>query len=222
VGESNVEGANIAINPGADVIGHVHYDGDPPQPLPSLNVRLVARETTAGFPPPPPAQVEDNGSFRFEDVNLEIYNVTINTPQGMFLKAVRSGNNDVMLTGLDLTNGAAPLDILMGLNPPQVGGTVVNAGTGQPATAVTVVLMPREKERQGQPSFYPTTNTDQYGNFTVNRVQPGEYQAYAWEEVDYGQWFDPEWMKAYEGKGETLTAKEGSPVSLKLTMIPAR
>ena len=222
VGDTNLEGVAIAINPGADVTGHVHYDGDAPQPLPSLTVRLTPREMNVGLPPPQPAKVQDDGSFHFEDVNLESYTVNINTPQSLYLKSVRSGNNDVLVSGLDLTNGAAPLDILLGLNPPQVGGTVVNAETGQPAVAVTVVLMPRETERQEQSYFYSTTNSDQYGNFTFSRVTPGEYQAYAWEDVQYGQWFDREWMKPYEGKGETLTAKEGSPVTLKLTMIPAK
>jgi hypothetical protein len=222
VGDTNLEGVTIAINPGADVTGHVRYDGDAPQPLPSLTVRLTAREFNVGVPPPQPAKVQDDGSFHFEDVNLDSYTVNINTPQGLYLKSVRSGDNDVMVSGLDLANGAAPLDILMGVNPPQVGGSVVNAETGQPAVAVTVVLMPREKERQDQSYFYSTTNSDQYGNFTFNRVTPGEYQAYAWEDVQFGQWFDPEWMKPYEGKGETLTAKEGSPVTLKLTMIPAK
>src|ERR1022692_3594950 len=98
VGDTNLEGVSIAINPGADVTGHVHYDGDAPQPLPSLTVRLTA-------------------------FNLDSYTVNIKTPQGLYLKSVRSGNNDVMVSGLDLTNAAAPLDILMGLNPPQVGGS---------------------------------------------------------------------------------------------------
>lgn len=222
VGNNNVENINIAINPGANVAGHVRYDGDPPQPLPSLTVRLTPREQTIGVPQPPPAKVEADASFRFDDVNLDSYNVNINTPQGLYLKAVRSGNTDVMVSGLDLGNGAATLDILLGLNPPQVGGSVVNAEAAQAAVAVTVVLMPREKERQGQSYFYSTTNSDQYGNFTFNRVTPGEYQVYAWEDVQYGEWFDPEFMKAYEGKGETLTAKEGSPVTVKLTMIPAK
>lgn len=221
VGHANLEGVNIAINPGADVTGHVRYDGDPPQPLPSLTIRLTPREPM-GMPGPQPAKVQDDGSFHFDDVNLEAYNVNVNTPQGLYLKSVRSGNNDVLVSGLDLTNGAGALDILMGLNPPQVGGSVVNGEAGQPAVAVTVVLIPREKERQDQSYFYPTTNTDQYGNFTFPRVTPGDYQVYAWEDVQYGQWFDPEFMKGYEGKGETLTAKEGSPVNVKLTMIPAK
>ena len=222
VGETNVEGVSLSINPGATVSGHVRYDGDPPQPLPSLTVRLTPREFNMGMPQPQPAKVEDDGSFHFDDVNLDAFNVTVNTPAGLYLKSVHSGNSDVMVSGLDLGNGAATLDILMGTNPPQVGGSVTNAAAGQPAVAVTVVLIPREKERQDQNYFYSTTNSDQYGNFTFQRVTPGDYQVYAWEEVQYGQWFDPEFMKAYEGKGETLTAKEGSPVNLKLTMIPAR
>jgi hypothetical protein len=48
VGDTNIEGVSIAINPGADVTGHVRYDGDPPQPLPSLTVRLTPREMNVG------------------------------------------------------------------------------------------------------------------------------------------------------------------------------
>jgi hypothetical protein len=222
VGENNVEGINLAINPGADVTGHVRYDGDPPSPLPSLTVRMMPREQTIGVPAPPAAKVEADGSFHFDDVTLDTYTVNINTPQTLYLKSVRSGNNDVMVAGLDLTNGSAPLDILMGLNPPQVGGSVVNAETGQAAVAVTVVLIPREKERLEQGYFYSQTNSDQYGNFTLSRVTPGDYTVYAWEDVQNGQWFDPEWIKPYLGKGQTLTAQEGNPVNVKLTMIPAK
>ena len=221
VGDNNIEGVAIAINPGADVSGHVRYDGDPPQPLLALTVRLTPREMT-GLPMPQPARVEDDGSFHFSDVSLDLYTVTINTPQNLYLKSMRAGNTDVMVSGLDLGNGAASLDVLMGLNPPQVTGSVVNEAIAQPAAAVTVVLMPREKERLDQSYFYSTTNTDQYGNFNFSRVTPGEYEVYAWEDVQYGQWFDPEFMKAYQGKGEILTAKEGTPVTVKLNMIPAK
>ena len=222
VGDNNIEGVNVAINPGAEVSGHVRYDGDPPQPLPSLTVRLTPREANLGIPAPQPAKVDADGSFHFDDISLDLYTVNINTPQNLYLKSMRAGNTDVMVSGLDLGNGAASLDILMGINPPQVTGSVVNEATAQPAVAVTVVLMPREKERLDQSYFYSTTNTDQYGNFNFSRVTPGDYQVYAWEDVQYGQWFDPEFMKAYEGKGETLTAKEAVPVTVKLNMIPAK
>jgi len=114
------------------------------------------------------------------------------------------------------------LDILLGTNPPQVTGSVVNAETQQPAPAVTVVLIPQEKERKGLSFFYSTTSTDQYGNFTFNRVMPGDYKVYAWEDIQYGLYYDPDFMMEYESKGESVTAKEASPVNVKLTMIPAK
>lgn len=222
VGNNNIEGINLAINPGVTVTGHVRYDGDASQPLTSLTIRLTPRELGVNMANPQPAKVDANGDFRFEDVNPDNYTVNVNTPPKLYLKSLRAASADVMVSGLDLSNGAATLDILLGTNPPQVGGSVVNSATGQAAVGVTVVLMPREKERQGESYFYSTTNTDQQGNFTFSRVTPGDYQVYAWEDVSYGQWFDPEFMKAYEGKGESLSAQEGSPANVKLTMIPAK
>jgi hypothetical protein len=223
VGNADLQGVSIAINQGAEIHGRVRYDGVPPSALPSLSVRLSPRETNGGMLPfPQPARVEEDGSFHFDNLNFDVYTVNINPPQGLYVKTIRSGNKDVMIAGLDLSNGASPLDILIGSNPPQVGGQVVNAETGQPAIAVTVVLVPQEEERQEQAYFYQTTNSDQYGNFTLSRVTPGEYQVYAWDDVQDGQWFDPDWMKAYEGKGKILTAKEGSSLSLQLTVISAK
>jgi hypothetical protein len=187
-----------------------------------LSVRLVAREPLSGMPAPQPAKVEADGSFRFDDVSPEHYNVTINTPQGFYLKSVRAGSTDALVAGLDLTNGAASLEIVLGTNPPQVGGSVLNTAMQQPAAAVTVVLIPQEKERLGQSYFYSSTTTDQFGNFTFSRVTPGEYKIYAWEDAQNGQWYDPDFMKAYEGKGESVSAKEGVPATVKLTMIPAK
>lgn len=222
VGNNSLEGITIAINPGIAVIGHVHYDGDPPDPLPSLRVNLVPQDRTVGVPPPQPVKVEADGSFRFEDVNPDHYDVNINVPPGLYLKSVRAGNTDAMVSGLDLSNGAGALDILLGTNPPQVSGSVVDPNTQQPAPSATVVLIPQEKERQNASTFYITTNTDQYGNFTFSRVTPGQYRVYAWEDVQYGQWFDPDFMKKYDTKGEPAAAQEGTPVNLKLTLIPAQ
>ena len=223
VGSSNIEGINLSIDPGPSISGRVHFEGDAlPDPAPQLTARLSSREPIPGVSAPPPAKVGADGAFRFDDVNPDRYNVSINTPQGYYVKSMRAGNVDVLTSGVDLTTGAANLTIEFGANPPQVGGSVVNSEAAQPAPAVTVVLIPQEKERQGQSYFYSSTTSDQYGNFNFTRVTPGEYKIFAWEDVPSNMWYDPEFMKAYDTKGEPVSAKEGSPVNLKLTMIPAK
>jgi len=143
-------------------------------------------------------------------------------PSEVYLKSIRAGSTDVMASGLDLSNGsAAPLDIVIGTNPPQIMGAVQNESTQQPAVAVTVVLIPQEKERKEQSTYYRTTTTDQYGKFTFTKVMPGEYRAYVFEDVENGAWYDPDFMKPIEGKGESVSVREGMPATLSLTMIPA-
>ena len=222
VGTSDIEGINLAINPGVAVTGQVRFDGNVAGPMPALTVRLTARENVAGAAPPPPAKVDADGNFRFEDVNPEVYTVAIGRLPNYYLKSVRSGSTDVMVSGLDVSSGAAAVELLLGTNPPQVGGSVQNSTTQQPAAGVTVVLIPQEKERQNQSYFYSTTTTDQYGNFSFSAVTPGEYKVYAWEDVSPNAWYDPDFMKTCEGQGESASAREGSPVNLKLTLVPAR
>ena len=224
VGNSNVEGVNLSINPGTSVTGHIRFETDPPQP-PNLQVRLSLRAGVGGLqavPAPAAVKVDASGNFRFDDVNPEQYNVNINPPQGYYVKSIRAGNTDVLLSGLNLATGAGAIEITMAANPPTVGGTVTNADAAQPAPAVTVVLIPQDKERQGQPYFYNSATTDQYGAFSFNRVTPGDYKVYAWEDVQSGQWYDPDFMKQYESKGESVSAREGNPVTVKLTMIPVK
>jgi hypothetical protein len=84
-----------------------------------------------------------------------------------------------------------------------------------------VVLIPQEKERGEVSLFYRTANTDANGNFTMARVNPGEYKVYAWEEVENGAWFDPDFLKPVESKGSPVSVREGTPGSVQLTLIPA-
>jgi hypothetical protein len=222
VGNSNIEGLNLVLNPGVTATGHVHVDGDAPLPPGYLAVQIVPREDLPGVFHQP-AKVDAEANFRFDDVDPMLYSVTMVPPPGYYLKSIRAANTDALVSGLDLRNGAGTLDILLGTNPPQVAGSVLNSDTQRPAPGVTVVLVPQEKERQSQTFFYLTATTDRNGNFNFTHgLMQGEYKVYAWEDVPTNAWYDPEFMKEFDGKGESVSAREGSPVNLKLTMIPAR
>jgi len=224
VGATNLDGVNLTIESGVAVTGQVRVDGDASQQPTNVMIRLNPREPGSVMGALPNARMAPDGSFRMDDVTADAYNVNVSgLPQGFYVKAIRSGNIDVLTTGLDLTNGAvAPLDVLVSPNAPQVALSVQNPTTQQPAVAVTVVLIPQEPERRNQTYFYRTGSTDQYGRSTLSPVMPGEYRAYAWEDVQNGQWYDPEFMKPIESKGEAVSVKEGAPISVQLTMIPAK
>ena len=222
VSNTNVEGLTLTINPGVTVSGHIRVDGDTSDPIPSFQVRLNAWAPGFNVGPPQPVKADASNNFSFDDVNPEHFEINVSPlPGTLYLKSIRAGNADVLANGLDLTGGGgASLDVVIGVNAPQITGTVQNPTTQQPALAVTVVLIPQEKERRESSLYYRTANTDQNGNFTMTRVNPGEYKVYAWDEVESGAWFDPEFLKPVESKGSPVSVREGSPVTVQVTLIP--
>jgi hypothetical protein len=223
VGNANVEGLTLTINPGVTVSGHIRIDGETTDPIPSFQVRLNSWASGYSVGPPQPAKADASNNFSFDDVNPEHFEVNVSPlPGALYLKSIRAGDADVLANGLDLTaGGGASLDVVIGVNAPQITGTVQDPTTQQPAIAVTVVLIPQEKERREVSLFYRTSTTDQNGNFTISRVNPGEYKVYAWDQVENGAWFDPDFLKPVESKGSPVSVREGSPVTVQLPLIPA-
>ena len=85
----------------------------------------------------------------------------------------------------------------------------------------TVVLVPQHERRRGREQYYATTTADQNGRFTLNNLDPGVYKAFAWENVEFDAWMDPDFLKLIEYKGEPLTISEDSRQQMRLQAIPA-
>ena len=136
-----------------------------------------------------------------------------------FLKSVAVGNRDVTDAGFSVSGGAAVLDVVASANGPAVDGVVGNAKS-QPMANAVVVAVPEPRLRSRTDRYYKTT-TDQTGRFTLHGVTPGAYTLIAWESMDGDAYYDPEFLRNYEGQGKALQAGEGEHKSLQLTAIPA-
>jgi hypothetical protein len=166
------------------------------------------------------AEVKDDGTFTLKKVQAGRYRVQC-FKQGAYIKAARAGDQDVLNSALDTTQGVPPsLEITLSANGPQVTGSVKNAD-GKLLPGVSVVLIPEDESLRGQWGGYGTSTTDQYGNFRVAGIRPGEYKAVALEEVEGGEYMDPEFVKRYESKATPVSLKEGSKENLQLTLAAA-
>ena len=108
--------------------------------------------------------------------------------------------------------------IVIGTNPGAIEGSVVN-GAGQPARAATVVMIP-----EGGLKFridHKFAFTDASGAFQIQNAPPGDYQIYAFEQIEKGGWQDPRVMGQYEGRGRPIRVDEGGKAALDLVSIPA-
>jgi hypothetical protein len=93
-----------------------------------------------------------------------------------------------------------------------ISGQVSNAATGEPV---------RQKDRREREAFYQTATSDLSGQFTFKSVTPGEYRVYAWEDVEYSAWMDPEFVKPLETRGEAVSVSEGGRQAIQVNLISA-
>jgi hypothetical protein len=105
----------------------------------------------------------------------------------------------------------------------RLSGVVLDANS-LPAAGATVVLIPDPPHR-GVFEQYKSTTTDQNGKFSMSGLTPGDYKVFSWDAIDESEeaydadWFDPEWLKLYETKGESVHLEESGQKSVNLALI---
>lgn len=220
VGASSVEGIVVTVAAAPEVAGKLILEGKTDAKLNSINVYLEPKGPAviggAG------GQTNPEGRFVLHSVVPDSYAVNVFGLTGnVYLKAVRFGDADVTDSGLDFSQGIPPgeLTVVLSANGGQVSGAVQN-DKQQPAAGAQVVLIPEEAKRHISRLYHPTA-ADASGNFKISGIAPGEYKLFAWEQADMNAWQDPEFLKLFESRGESVTVKENSLESKQLKVIPA-
>jgi len=188
----------VTLRPGAPLTGAVRVDGSPVN-LGRLRLTLHPADSIS-FPETflPAQTAGPDGKFTFPSVVPDRYRVKFSgLPETAYVKSVRLGDDAVPDNILDLTRPTTgALEIVVSAKTGTVQGTLTEALFG-----ATVALVPATGKE------YRTATTDERGAFTFRGVPPGDYKAYAWEEVEDGAWTDPEFLKAFQGR--PVTAREG-------------
>lgn len=95
VGSDDIENLTITISRGADVLGHVAWEGSPPGDSPVMLHLQAVDESELLFPP---QRINADGTFQFKGVPEGTYRIVLlrRVPTGNFyLKAARYGSASV-------------------------------------------------------------------------------------------------------------------------------
>jgi hypothetical protein len=227
VGNSDVEGVSITISRGVDVSGRITWEDTPSSDFDHLRVDLRPLEQDSiGIPGQP---VKPDGTFRFRNVPEGSYRPVVHLfgPQDTFyLKSTRYGTTTVADTGFAVQPGAdQTLELTMSSRPAKLDGVVLDADS-LPAFGVTVVIIPDPPNRKVEEK-YKSATTDQNGKFALAGITPGDYKVFSWDSVEESGWFnadwyDSEWLKPYENKGESVHLEESDQKSINLKLIEIR
>ena len=137
--DSDVAGVKLTLTPGAAMAGTVKLEGDGPPVHPMIVLIGVNGTENASN-----TQTKDDGTFELHGIASGKYAAGLyDLPDGVYVKSIRLGGQDVTRAKLDLTSGVSgTLDILLSPRAAEVLGTVKN-NEGEAVSGVLVTLWPK-------------------------------------------------------------------------------
>ena len=164
--------------------------------------------------------VSNDGAFEIKNVPGGTYQLLVGAQSGnlrdYYTKSVVVGGRELVDSGF-VVNGDLHLDAVVSAKGATIEGTVVDS-KGKPVAYATVAVIPN-REQRARPDSYQQAATDEQGHFLARGLTPGSYVVLAFEELqeDVRQ---PEFLKTYREKGETVEVEEGSQKSVTARVIP--
>jgi hypothetical protein len=216
--DANLNGVEVLVARGVDVSGRIRVEGKAIVDLSQMTGTLEPTDNAAveSSDDLENASVKVDGSFAFRDVPEGSYRINFSPiPPGLFMKA-DAGESSITVTRGQALRG---LDLVLSSGVARVEGTALD---GQdPAAGAAIILVPGAG-RRGQPRFYKRAVADRQGRFSMQGVIPGDYQIFAFEEMQRGffsTFMDPDFLAEYEGRGKEVSLKEGETQSVQLDVI---
>jgi hypothetical protein len=230
VGSTNVDGLRLAPQPGASIRGHLQVESkgsavpfDPEQIFLTLHSMDAGDDDHAfslGENLTNLAHVARDGSFEWTDIPAGSYYVQLTGNRGAsedwFLKSVLQSGRETNDSGITVNGGTFHLDVVASASGGAIEGLAANR-KGDPIANAVVVAVPETRLR-GRVDRYRQTVSDQSGHFTLRGLLSGEYTVYAWENMDGDAYYNPEFLRAFEGNGTALHLSEGERKSVQVAI----
>ena len=183
------------------VAGHLRIEGEHPPKLSELVVNN--------------ARVRSDGSFTL-DLSPGINRIELlGTPldRDVFIKSITAGTEDILHRGMTVSGSAnADLEVVLATDGGQVNGIVRDADS-KPVPGATIVILPNDPTLRGSFNFTKDVITDLSGHFEIKAIAPGDYKLFAWQDAAQYSWFDPDFLKDYEARGQAVSVKAKDPAA---------
>ena len=219
VTNADIDGIEIPVLPAQEISGNVRLEGRPPANPTSIRLMLEPKEF-GPFGGGSSATPKDDGTFVFRNVSPDTFRIRAFGPQGQaYVKSIFVGQQEAKDGEFTLEAGTTPaISVVVSTTGGQITGFVKGENDVLPQGA-TVVLVPSNRQRV---DLYRSATTDQAGRFSMSTVAPGDYKLFAWDEVESGQWLDPEFLQVQENNGKSISVRESSKENIDLQLLKAQ
>ena len=206
VEDSDVNTLVLTPSSGINLQGRIQLPDKKDIELRAVNVQF--HPTFSGGVGLTTGKVQADGTF-VGYANPDIYNIDISgLPEDSYVESVRILDQDATDRVVDFTKFGGTwtrMDISLNANGGRIDGAVEN-DKNEPVTGATVLLIPEISHRK-QFYLFRSVTTERSGHFIIRGIVPGDYKLLAWEDVETGAWEDPEFLKDFEDRGQTVTIR---------------
>jgi len=213
VGTTDITGLRVTIEAGAQISGRIVVDGDQKAKLGGNLIQFDdgPSEAVSAF-------ILDDNTFK-STLPQGHYQVSAGGfADDLVVRSMRAGGRDILTEGLVVSEPSKiAIEIVLAHDGGKVEGTVLSADEKAVAGA-TILLVPESRLRSRTDLFHQG-ESDQYGRFSFTGIAPGEYKVFAWDDVEPGIWWDPEFLKKYESQGETVKVEAKGKVTTKVHLL---
>jgi uncharacterized surface anchored protein len=211
---SHVDGLTLQLASGGDLQGMVKLVDADGQNIELKNLSVMLRpigNQGLGFGPPSRGRVGDDLKFTIKGVPPMKFAVNVSgIPNTCYLKSVTFGGRDVTTEGLDMSAGG-PMEVTISAAAAQVDAVILDKDS-KPVSGAVVALIPKE----GSPMVY---TADDNGILSAKGLKPGDYKLLAWEDVESGAPYDPDFLAQFEKKTKSLKLDKSAHEALQLSVI---
>jgi len=224
VSNADVSGVVVTATPAISLKGKLIVDGIS-QPADLGKLRVQVRPSTDGGAAndalaPSLAAVAADGTFHIDGVSSGEYLFGLSPfPANYYIKEVRYGGKDALNKPMSVVGGASDtLEVVLSPKVAQVDGVVLD-DKQQPVQGVQAVLI--SDQYRDRPEMFRAVTTDPNGRFTIRGIPPGDYKIFAWESLEPYEYFDPDFLKRDEQRGQSMKLRESDKTTVSVKMIPA-
>lgn len=223
VGDEPLDNVVLSVTPSQRIGGQLRVEDSSPAvreaiDAGTLHVNLRANPSAAFLSSS--AEVHKDGTFVLDDVGVVQYRAEVfGLPPDAYIVSARLGGADILERGFALRGDApGPLEITVSGLGGRIVGVVRNSQNEIVATG-RVVLVPEPRLRD-RTDLFKVATLDQYGRFNMQGITPGRYKLFAWEDVPLGAYFDPEFLRPFEGQAKTVTVEKNDFIPAQIMLTP--
>jgi hypothetical protein len=223
VGETDIDGVQLTLGRAQTVTGAIFIPTDRKFPA-GLVVVLHSKDPSSpqfqgqsgGL-----AQLTERGMFSVENVLPDDYDLVVgNIGKGddLYVASIRSGDQDVLTSGLHVGDSAPPpVELVLKANGAEIDCNVLD-NKGAPVPEAHVTLLP-DPPRRTQNALRAECQTNASGKCTLLGIAPGDYHAFAIARDDSADFSDPSIMEGLEKVGKGITVAQGDRTSMQISVV---